>query len=286
MLWEVGLKVVLYADILFLINFSMDFISLYLTFRLTGRRLTAFRGTVAAAFGALSGVLATYYGVSGILSFVISFAVSAVMVFICIGRGFSFRCYLKNTVFLWGIGALLAGAVTFICSLGDGEIPSFESNGTDVVFIFAAGVLLARLILNIMGSAPKSNGACYLEVRCFGISEEASALVDTGNLMTEPVSGLPVIFIRKGIFSGCSEAELLCGDVSDAEKLSPDVRRRVRVISAKRVGETRLLFGMITSELFLKGEKGRAKPVRAVLVIEDVDGYGGFDAIVPRSLIT
>lgn len=285
MLWEGGLKVVLYADILFLINFSMDFISLYLTFRLTGRRLTAVRSTLAAAFGALFGVLTTYWGVSGFLSFVISFAVSAAMVFICTGRGFPFSCYLKNTVYLWGIGALLAGAVTFICSLGGGEIPTFGNNGGSAFFVFALGVILARFILRVMGSAPKGEG-CYLEVRLFGESFTASALVDTGNLIVEPVSGLPVIFMRKGLFGKNSDADILCGDISALERLSPDSRRRVRIVSAKRIGETRLLLGIITGELFLKREKGRAKPLRAVLVIEDTDGYGGFDCVVPGSVIT
>ncbi|MBE6563388.1 MAG: hypothetical protein E7660_06590 [Ruminococcaceae bacterium] len=279
------MKTVLYADILFLINFSMDFISLYLTFRLVGRRFTAFRGTVAAAVGALSAVIMTYFGVSGILSFIISFVVSFLMILICIGLGFSVKVYLKNTVFLWGIGALLAGAVTFVCSLGGGEIPTFRNNGGGAVFVFAVGALLARWILKIMGSAPKSR-ECYLDICCFGIKVEASALVDTGNLITEPVSGLPVIFVRKALFSGCADAELLCGEVSDAEKLSPDTRRRVRVVSVRRVGEAKLLWGIVTGGIFLKTKKGRGKPIRAVMVIEDVDGYGGFDCIVPQSVIT
>ncbi len=278
------MKVVLYADILFLINFSMDFISLYLTFRLAGRRLSAIRGTGASAVGALSAVIMTYYGISGIFSFITSFAVSFFMVFICIGRGFSVRCYLKNTVFLWGIGAILAGVVTFVCSLGGGEFPTFRNNGGGAIFVFAVGAFLAGAILKIMGSAPKVRQCC-LEICCFGVKTAASALIDTGNLLVEPVSGLPVIFVRKSLFAGCADAEFLSGGISDIERLSPDTRRRVRLVSAKRVGETKLLVGIITNELFLKVEKGRAKPLRAVMVIEDTDGYGGFDCVVPQSVV-
>lgn len=280
------MKTVLYADVLFLINFSMDFISLYLTFVLMRRRLKAVRGVAAAILGGVAGVVFTYFGISGVLSLILSFLLSLSMMFICVGRGLKHINYIKYTVILWGTGALLAGGVSLICTMGDIEMTDVKTDGAAALLILALGVAVTRFILKTVITTPRPE-ECVLELRCFGLKTRISALVDTGNLVVEQLSGLPVIFVKRKAFSKNSfekDIDLLAEGVSSMDKLSPDTKRRVRIVSVQRVGETKLLTGMITSEIFIIN-KGHRTNVRAVMVIENVADYGGYSGIVPQSLL-
>lgn len=285
-----GLKTVLYADVLLLVNFSMDFISLYLTFLLMRRRLSAVRGAVAAFLGGLFGVIMTYFDLSGLLAFLLNFSVSLLMMLTCLGFGLKLSYYLKYTVFLWGAGALLAGGVTLVCNLGsfgDVGMPSFKNRGASALFVLSLGAALTRAAVKVITASPRAR-ECTVDICSFGKRIKASAMVDSGNLVTEAVSGLPVVFVRKGLFSKSGledrDIELLSNGISGLEALSPDIKRRVRVVSVKRVGETRLLAGIVSSELFVATGKNK-KRLKAVMVIEDVGDYGGYDALVPEAAV-
>lgn len=282
------MKTVLYADVLLLINFSMDFISLYFTYLLMRRKMSALRGIIAAAFGSITGVILICLDVTGVAAVVLSLAISFVMMLISLGKKLKFTYYVKYTVILWGTGALLAGGVTFVCGLGkNASVPSVENSGASALFVLALGVFLTRALLKVIITTPKAK-ECTLIVNCFGICATASAMVDSGNLVTEPMSALPVLFVKKAVFSDAKNAkgdiELLTGDVSDIDRLSPQVRKMARVISVKRVGDAKLLSGVIVNEITVKTDKTEKK-LKAVIVIENVGDYGGYDAVVPECAV-
>ncbi len=245
------------------------------------------KGIASASVGALSGVFITYMGIDGLLSLLLSFILSFLMIFICIGKGIRFINYLKYTMVLWGIGAMLAGGVSLICTLGDVDASSFSmKNGASALFVLILSVFVVRFILKAVIVTPKPK-ECILELRCFGIKAKASVLIDSGNLIIEQLSGLPVVFVKRSIFpknSLSGDVELLCQGIEAMEKLTPDTKRRARVVSVKRVGESKLLVGIVTSELYIINE-GQRINVKAVMVIENVADYGGYDGIVPQSLV-
>lgn len=279
---------VLYADVLFFINFSMDFISLYITMRLLHRKVGLLRFFAAALLGALYGVLQVVFETPRLVTVAFSLAVSFLMIIITVGKSVGLKIYLKYTVILWGISALLAGGVTLICTLGSPEgLTAVNSRGQSSMFVLAAGAFLALFIVRTFFSSPKAE-SCEIELHIFGTKIISGALIDSGNLITEPISGLPVIFVSKKTvakhYDG-ADLDILYGDVSQADALSPDTRRRVRIISVKRVGETRLLFGLMSCETILCVGKEK-KRVNACIVIEDTDGYGGHGALLPSVLLT
>ena len=56
-----------YADVLFLINFSMDFLVFYICARLSGRRLYPFRSALASALGGAYGVASLFINTNGFI---------------------------------------------------------------------------------------------------------------------------------------------------------------------------------------------------------------------------
>ena len=77
---------VVYADMLFLVNFSMDYITLYLTCRLTSAPPMRWRAVLSAAIGGLYGTLSVVWNTGGISGALMTVAVSALLVLIAFGR--------------------------------------------------------------------------------------------------------------------------------------------------------------------------------------------------------
>ena len=275
---------VIYADVLFLINFGMDLISVWLTFLITKRSVPPIRLISAAALGGAYGVVSVVLDAGGILSFALNAAVSFLMVIIATVPGVKMRSLVKYTFILWGIGALLGGAVTLICALGDGSDAEFSTHNAPFFVLALAGGAVSGIVKLI--SSVSAEKSCRADVSAFGVDLSLDMLVDTGCLVKEPISGADVIFISKKVFSELhiKDVGLLCGDVVNIARLSPDIKRRARLVTVKRAGGERSLISFFPDEvaLYIKNDR---KPVKCVAVIEDVPDYGGHDGIVPASLV-
>lgn len=291
---------VVYADVLFFINFCMDYVSLYITMKLTHRKVGVLRFAAAAAVGAIYGVVQVCIDSPRVVSVISGIAASFAMTVITIGLRQSAGVYIRCSAILWGVGALLAGGVTLVCTLGNTSgMTALDSKGQSSMFVLALGCFIVVFIVRIFSSSPKSE-SCDAEFHIFGVNIKTRALVDSGNLVTEPISGLPVIFLRKKAvlrFYDGKDLEILSeGTAASLERLSPDTKRRVRIISVKRVGTTKLLCGLMSCEVLIgsgknvkKGKGGKMKnerkSVKACVVIEDSEDYGGYDALVPASVL-
>ncbi len=256
-----------YADILFLINFSMDFLSLCLTGRLTSHRMSRRRLMLAAAFGALAGCAAMFLPLDGI-PFVLAGLVTALAVVrIAFGKTGSLRQLVRDTLILWGTGTLLGGILTSVLSLGnavwqDGGHGSFVPM---VLLGFAAASGFLRL-------AGHSSGKRSAEVTVTAAERSVSftALCDSGCLLTEPISGMPVIIASEAALG--SLGELLA---------SEETPLRLRMIPAEGICGRRLLRGFVPEQVTVNG-----RTVSAVIACGTGEGnYGGFCGIVPAKIV-
>ncbi len=278
------MKTVLYADVLFLINSGMDLISLWLTFMIVKRSVAPIRLILSASVGGIYGVVSVAAVRSGVLSFILSVSVSFLMITVCAAPRVRLRALIKYSFVLWGIGALLGGVVTFICTLGSVSAADIRiHNAPFLVFALACAVVYGIVKLISSVSSVKS---CRASVSAFGTDVAIEMLVDTGCLVKEPISGADVIFIAKRALDGAHSRDvgLLCGGVDNMVRLSLDTKRRARVVTVMRTGGERALISFFPDEviLYIKNER---KPVRCAAVIEDVADYGGYDGIVPASLL-
>ncbi len=278
------MKTVLYADVLFLINFGMDLISLWLTFIISKRSVSLLRMIIAASFGGAYGVISVLIDARGVVSFLFSAAVSFVMSAICVMPGAKIAAAAKYAFILWGIGALLGGAVTVICTLGDAGGADIAAHNAPF-FVFALGGAAAYGIVKFISKVTSRN-SCFAIFSAFGADVKLEMLVDTGCLVKEPISGADVIFVSKRSLAAINNRDvgLLCGGVENMVRLSSDTKRRSRIVTVKRAGGERALICFFPDEvtLILKNERKR---VKCAAVVEDADDYGGYDGIVPASLI-
>ena len=91
---------VLYADVLFLINFSMDFISVYIAAQLLSLRRSALRFSLASLIGALGATAMTALSVAALPQTVLTLVLSVVMTAAAYGGARSLGQFLFRTLTL------------------------------------------------------------------------------------------------------------------------------------------------------------------------------------------
>ena len=278
------MKTVLYADVLFIINFGMDLISIWLTLLIVHQSSSLFRILLSSAIGGIYGVVSVVFDFNGILSVITSIVISLIMIFVSSKSKLSFGKYVKYTFILWGVGALLGGVTSLLIRLGKGNESSFRAHNAPF-FVLALAGLFSSLIIKAFSSRSVTE-SCEAKICIFGDEVVARLLTDSGNLAKEPISGSPVIFVRKKLFSNQlnSYLDLACGGLDKAESLPPDLKRRLRLVKVERAGDVQILQAFTPDEVILRFNR-QIKKVRCVIVFESIEDYAGFDGIVPAVLL-
>ena len=288
-----GMEQVIYGDVLFAVNFSMDFLSLYVTGRITHERLRPLPLSIAAAIGALYGTASVFIQLKGVFGWAVNIAVAMLM---CLAafRWAGFLSLLRRALLFYGIGFLLGGAMTALYNLIGSRIGERRAivNGTEATVSspIPAGVLLAlgaagavtALTVSRVLRRRRTRAASELMITVGGKTLTLSALCDSGNLAREPLGGLPVIFVSReklrGLFAPYDADIILSGDTARLSLLRPETARRTRAVPIKTVNGGGLGIGFIPDSVTVNGA-----PKDACVVPGD-SAFGDDDALIPETL--
>ena len=275
----------LYADVLFLINFSMDFISLWASSLLGNRPRKALRMSLAAAVGALYGVVSVILGISGAVAYITAAAFAVIMCMISFGFCGGARGLIRQSALVWICGALLSGIMTAILSFTRNTAVPISQKGSPTVVIAAAAGIVAIAAVRLIKRTKKTQRVTV----CVEFHENSAtfeALCDSGNLLSDPISGDPVITVsRHAVDSLCGKEATgaLCRcDTEEIVKLGLPVR----MIPRKTVDKTTLACALVPDKTYIKSSDG-TKEVRCLISPADCprDWFGGCSATVPYELI-
>ncbi len=186
-----------YADVLLALNFFLDFFLLWAAGCFLRRRTPLWRLLAAAALGALYGAGLLLPGLTWLYRIPAVVAVSLILLLVAYpwqGYGAFFR--LLAVFYLTAFA--MAGAVLAGSRLLAGQGLSFGMRETvrwaSLLFgLMMAAILARRGMALIKRNWQKDEFRVILEVWLAGRSCKLTALIDTGNDLREPLSGLPVI---------------------------------------------------------------------------------------------
>lgn len=290
---------VLYLDILFLVNFCMDYMALYITGALRGRRRRAVPLLTAAFIGAVYAVLAVLFEGSEAIQSIIGILVSLLLTGIAYGFQ-NKREFARTFLVFYAVSLLLGAIITVAYSLLNryvrGEFLKDEGGGRRMlVFLIAAtvGGILIRLCGGWLAREEKMHN-CRVSVWIADKKATFDALVDSGNLLTDPLSGRRVIVVGlaavRALFPP-QMIEMLEKHPTDPRGIDAAWARRIRMIPARSIGGTRLLVGLLPDKMTVSRENGKKQylntvHIDAILAIDtdSVSKYGGFDAVMPVGL--
>lgn len=261
-----------YVEAVFADNFAVNFLILILASRLGCERVRWGRCALAAAVGGIYAAVA--YGVGGFMvSLPVKLGISLIMCAAAYwARGE--KHVLRGIVTFYIATFVLAGA---IYAMGQALIV----NGT-----LAVPAAVRAVLLGLAAGAALTGVYSYvrrrtlrrqphietLELRIGEKCMRVKAFIDTGNLLTEPISGAPVLFLSRAAAEkllGAKQAAALAGGVEpDAEGL--------RIIPCATAAGRTVLYGRALDGVSLPG---CGNSVKAVACIARSAPAGGSEAI-------
>ena len=265
---------VIYVDTLFLLNAMVDYLLLLASARLAGEPLARLRFLLGAALGGLYAVAIFLPGLSFLARPPCRLAAAVLMVLAAFWKS-AFGGGVLAIGLLGGRGLTLSNGV--LCSGMDLKI----------VLLSAAGCYGAlTLIFQRTGRHTAPSGELRPVRLTLGERQVSlTALVDTGNTLTDPATGRPVLVAE----ADCVEELLPPGirpspaDLRDPagalERLEDPWRRRFRLLPYRSVGVDRGLLLAVRVDQVQVGEEERG-PMLAALSPTPVSDGGGYRALL------
>ncbi len=233
-----------YADVLFLINFSMDFLVFYICARLSRRKLYPVRCAVAAALGGAYGVAVLFIPDSGILPILCDLlSLAAICMIAFYKRGERLRDLFLRAALFAGISAILGGIMTALyTALNRSGLAALEGDSGDDISVwlfallaaaggaaaFAGGRRMRRLASTLQSELVITFGSRTVNLR---------AMTDTGNLLSDPLSGRGVAICELDAVKDIFPPELVefwnRGDAFASVSLPQKYASSLRFIPAK-----------------------------------------------------
>lgn len=193
---------VIYADILFLTNFYIDFMLIYLVKSFLHLNKSVFRILLGAGVGAAFSLISLLQ-----IPTAVSFVLSIIAAFLIILTAFAplkADAMVKSTFCFWVFSLIFAGFFTLLCNLLslknmvviNGAL--YLNLSPAVLFFFT---LLSYIIITVYNRIFKNNDSdlrfCKIVIEYNRKKATLYTKLDTGNSLKEPFSGLPALVAEK-----------------------------------------------------------------------------------------
>ncbi|MBR5615806.1 MAG: sigma-E processing peptidase SpoIIGA, partial [Clostridia bacterium] len=187
-----------YADLLFLVNFSMDFLGFYLTARLLHRPLSLWRGMLASALGGVYAVAVLFLTVGKVPAFLLDALVCVALCAVAmVGRHEKWKSLLRLCALYLLISVLLGGAMTLLYSQLN-RIPGLTDRVSEEglsTWLFFGLAVVSGVMTALWDRCFKRTTHTRVDVivEQGGKSVRLAGLCDSGNLLRDPISAKVVI---------------------------------------------------------------------------------------------
>ncbi len=282
-----------YADLLFLINFSMDFLCLFLTSKILHRRLRPAYTVGAAFLGGIYSVISLFADRGKFISISSDITICLIMCFMAFARrGRTLRQFVYEFLVYLSCSAALGGIMTALFNfLNRFDLP-LNSGGNDIspwLFLLLS-LISGAVALKSGGFLARLPSEIHVDTEII-LGEKSvllSAISDSGNLLRDSIGGRPVIIadikamlpvLPTTICKAITE-----GNIGLLSSLPPELSRRIRIISGSTVSGSKLLVGIIPDKVLihLKKETREVSAIFAPALLTSLPN--GYNAILPAEL--
>ncbi len=272
-----------------MVNFSMDFLALYICGRFLRIPIRPIRLALGAALGGVYGVVsaiiefgtnAVQWGIIGILC-----AVMCVLAMMGLSFGTKGAAAIKSALTYTAVNMGLGGVMTALYTLAGKTVGAFGVGRQEITpsaspIFFAAAAVISGVVSLAYGKfrsrSAKKRKVCA-ELTILGKSVPLSLLCDSGNLLHDPFSGKPVIVVSKASLEEILPPEL---DMVQSD-LTEICRLKARYIPVSGVTGKGMLLCVCPDKISVEG-----KPVDGAVAIDCAGSdYGGCDGVLPQILI-
>lgn len=283
-----------YLDLLFLINFSMDFLCIYIAAKIISARLLTLRAVGASILGGIYSCGALFIPSGYFLTLLLDLCVCFVMCAIAFGRkvGLFFSSIVYFAVSM-ALGGFMTALFNLLNRLGFSSLEGADDGDGISVWLFLLLAAVSAVFTLMGGRFFKRNSKIKRVELCIcegGRKKRLSALVDSGNFLREPISGRACIVVDIASVGELFDKELTGivknGGVVDFDGIPETLKRRIRVIPTLTATSEKMLVGIRPDKLFIDFEKGE-REIDAMLVFSEFSAgqNAEAEALVPLELL-
>lgn len=282
-----------YGDLLFLINFSMDFLCFYISAFLLHTKLSLLRGTIASALGGVYAVASLFMNTGQVLSLALDILSCFVMCLIVFYRkGTAVRSVIKACAVYLFVSMLMGGIMTALFSLFNKVkmlSEPYEADEGISVWIFALLAIFGGLFTTFGGRFFRSSSkekSVDLSFSVYGKEITVKALCDSGNLVSDPISGKAVVVAALSVVYDVIPAEMLPAfeKFGTVEDVPPEMAAKIRMIPSSTVFGNGIMLALKPQSVYVR-MRGKKIPKDVLIAFVDTDKFGTYGAIVPEEIL-
>lgn len=275
---------VIYADILFILNLYITYVLLLLTAFLT--RCTVKRRRLLFA-SVLSGVYSLIIILPSVSEGVIAVSriFALLMILLVAFRRSNFRSFLRTSVCFFTLNLLFAGFMFLLWYFFSPQnmyynsgIVYFNISAFQLVASTAVCYILLKGAHKLISLKTPTDTVFDLEIYADGKQFCCRSLLDTGNTLTDPFSGLPVIIVSRDVLKDFFVPDINSGEINDTAT-------KFRFVVCSTVSGEGILPAFRPEKVKISAFKGFYETDRVVVAITEKKLKNGcFGAILPCSL--
>ncbi|MEA1960612.1 MAG: sigma-E processing peptidase SpoIIGA [Bacillota bacterium] len=288
-------ETIVYADLCFLINFSMDFVILWTTAKLGGISISYGRITIAALLGSIYAVGYLFYSSYWIYSIPGKIALSICLVFIALHPK-TWNHLKKGFLYFYAVSFIVAGA-----SIAASYLFNMNNKSTGFSYLCLLGGLFCAVFIASYAEQYLSNHLVpellhyNIEFHFGDQSCSGEGFLDTGNGLRDPLSKRPVVVAEYDLLRKCLPQDF-CWAIdnnNDENELLQALTicswaNRLRLIPFSSIGKKNgLMIGVRCDELVVK--TGRREKIHKNLVVavyrDKLTGKDKYQVLIPSEIL-
>ncbi len=204
----------IYVDVVFIENLLINYIILCATAIIAKNKIHFLKFLLASSFGSLYAILNYIISLSNLENIFLKLFISSFMILISFDNK-KIKVFFKNLIMFYLTSFTFGGAAFMLLFFVSPESVIYENGrfiGTYPLKITIYGGILGFIIITLVAKFIKnkfSNTLCDLEIFFKGKVIKLKTLVDSGNLLKEPISNQDVIVVQKSSLEDLIDKKIL-----------------------------------------------------------------------------
>ena len=256
-----------YLDVVFLENLVINYLIIYVTGIIAKSKIKPFKIFIGSAIGATYSIIYYIINLKIYSSLLIKLMLSVVIIYISFNSK-SFKKLLKQIILFYLVSFVFGGAAVSIIYMFDSQKITIQNGvlvGDYTLKTVLIGIIIAYITalvgFNIIKTKiSKKDLICDVTVTLNKKDINTKAMIDTGNLLREPITNTPVIVMEHTLFYGILPKEILNNIENilggDLSKVPEDIQKKyihkLKIIPFSSLGKQNgMLLGIKADNLII-----------------------------------
>lgn len=271
----------IYLDVIFLENIVINYIMLYVTGIISKAQIKQKRIFLGALIGAIYSIIYYLFRLKIYSSFIIKIILSIVIIYVAFNSS-NLKELLKKVLLFYLSSFVFGGAAIAIIYMVNSQNITIQNGvlvGSYTLRTILIGIVVAYFTIILafkIIKISKKDLICEIKVTLNNKEINSKALIDTGNLLKEPITNLPVIVMEHTLLYDILPKEILNnvekilgGDFSKIpENIKEEYSAKLKVIPFSSLGKQNgMLLGIKAENLIINLKEETRKIDKVVIGI-------------------